>query len=81
MSDEAREFFSDLPQRPTGVVDLAARSTPAEASLKIRKAPAERDGFRRLLGSISVKKRSSRSCRVRLYPKRVSEVQLPPPVK
>ena len=50
MSDEAREFFSDLPQRSAGVVDLAARSAPAEARLKIGKAPAESDGFRRLLG-------------------------------
>ena len=50
MSDQAREFFSDLPQRSTGVVDLAARSAPAQARLKIGKTPAESDGFRRLLG-------------------------------
>ena len=50
MPDQARVLFSDLPERTAGVVDLAARSAPAEARLEIGKPPAECDGFGRLLG-------------------------------
>src|SRR5262249_10987641 len=50
MPDNARVLFSDLPQRPAGVIDLAARPAPSKTCSEIGDTPAESDGFVRLLG-------------------------------